>query len=194
VELLTREELPLHPWTEQRTTFAEMLKRRPEPPRWIVEGVLEEESIVIVYGLAGSLKSMLIADLALCVAAGKPWLAPKAREDVPSRPTKQCGVMWCDLDNGARKTHTRFRALALAHNITTGVPITFYSFPPLDLSETSPVVALRDAILTEGARLVVIDTLINATTIQNENDNAQLRGWSYPGSVDGLMLSLHRAR
>lgn len=87
-----------------------------------------------------------------------------------------CRVLWIDLDNGAKKTHERFRAVAAAHGINHAVPVSIYSFPALDLADKDSVVALRDAIVTEGARLVVIDTFINATTVQNENDNAQLRG------------------
>lgn len=78
VELLTREEPPPHPWAAQRITFAEMLEHEPEPPRWLVDGTIETGSLVFVYGRAGSLKSMLIADLVLCVAAGIPWLEPES--------------------------------------------------------------------------------------------------------------------
>lgn len=87
-----------------------------------------------------------------------------------------CPVVWFDLDNGAKRTHTRFRALAAAHGIDHPIPLSVYSFPPgFDLADTKSVTILRDTILAEGARLVVVDTFINATSIDNENDNAKLR-------------------
>lgn len=172
VEELTREELPPHPWAGNRVTLAEMLAQEPEPERWIVERAIEVGSLNIVYGPAGSLKSMLVADLVMCVASNLRWLSGS---DGAGRAVESCPVVWCDLDNGKKKTHKRLRALAAAHGVGDA-PVTVFSFPPLDLADPESVAILRDAILTEGAGLVVIDTLINATSVENENDNAQMRG------------------
>lgn len=50
---------------------------RPRPPLYyLVDGLLPAPSLSIVYGGPGSLKSMLLADLCVCVASGQPWLQP----------------------------------------------------------------------------------------------------------------------
>jgi hypothetical protein len=167
---------PAHPWEQHRATFAEYVNLAPEPTRWLVEGVIEAGALVLVYGAAGSLKSMLFSDLALCVAAGTPWLEPESATD-GARPimAERRPVVWFDLDNGRKRTHRRVHPLATGHGIAEAT-IAFYSFPPLDLSSPESAVALRDIIVREGAGLAVVDTFINATSIENENDNAQLRG------------------
>jgi hypothetical protein len=175
VEALTREESPAHAWAAQRVTLAEMLATDPLPTRWLVAGVLEARSLAVVYGKAGSLKSMLVADLALCVASGREWLPPvPQRQDVTARSVQARPVLWVNLDNGAAINHRRFAALARARNIADA-PIAVYNFPALDLTLPGSVIEFRDAILAEGAGLVVVDTFINAANVRNENDNAELR-------------------
>lgn len=177
IELLTREELPPHPWDAQRTTFSELLSWEPEPVQWIVSRVLEAGTLAVLFGRPGSLKSMLAADLAVCVASGHPWLPVRLGEPGHPRQVTACPVLWFDLDNGSRRTRTRFRALAAARGITVNVPLQFYCMPDqFDLANESCITLIRDTILQYGARLVVIDTLINATSVESENDNAQLRG------------------
>jgi AAA domain len=48
---------------------------RPRPPlRYVVDGLFPLPSLSIVYGAPGTLKSLLLADMGVCVAAGLPWL------------------------------------------------------------------------------------------------------------------------
>jgi hypothetical protein len=175
VAALTCEDAPLHPWAAQRVTLADLLATDPPPTRWLVAGLLEAQSLVMVYGKAGSLKSMFTADLALCVAGGRDCLPPLPHQsDVTARAVSAAPVVWVNLDNSAPVTHRRFAALARGHGITDA-PISIYNFPDLDLTFPASVAALRDVILAEGAGLVVVDTFINAANIRNENDNAELR-------------------
>ena len=72
-----------------------------EPTKFLIDGMLPIPSLSIVYGGPGSLKSMVLTDMALCVAAGKTWLDPLPN-DVHNIPgitftTHQAPVMWLSL-------------------------------------------------------------------------------------------------
>jgi hypothetical protein len=43
------------------------------PPTWLVDGILPSGGLVGLYGEPGSFKSFVAIDLAMCIAAGKPW-------------------------------------------------------------------------------------------------------------------------
>lgn len=43
------------------------------PPRWLVEGLIPEQSAVMLFGASGVGKSLVCLDLALSIASGTPW-------------------------------------------------------------------------------------------------------------------------
>ena len=43
------------------------------PPKWLVEGMFEANSLVMVAGAPGSLKSFLALDWILSMATGRKW-------------------------------------------------------------------------------------------------------------------------
>lgn len=47
-------------------------------PDWLVRGYLERDSLSVLFGEPGSMKSFLALDLALCIASGVPWHGAKA--------------------------------------------------------------------------------------------------------------------
>jgi len=61
-------------WEESRITLAQMVSTALPPTAWLVERTLEAGTLVVGYGQPGCMKSMLFADMAVCVAAGIPWL------------------------------------------------------------------------------------------------------------------------
>jgi AAA domain len=65
--------------------------------RWIVDGLISEKSINIAVGDSGLGKSPLLYQLALCVAAGIPWLGQS---------TTLGRVIYVDLENGERDSQT----------------------------------------------------------------------------------------
>lgn len=61
---------------EPRSRFqlltVEELEKRP-PARWMIDGILPENGLAVLYGASGAGKTFLALDLALCVASGTPW-------------------------------------------------------------------------------------------------------------------------
>jgi len=101
-------------------SMADAYEERP-PRTYLVDGLLPCPSLSIVYGGPGSLKSMLLADMALCIATGQQWLqAPEGRRNqhgAVTFNTTQAGVFWIDFDNGIMRTHERFDAFGKALNV-----------------------------------------------------------------------------
>ena len=79
----------------------ELLARRLDPPRIIVDDLLAD-GLTVLGGGPKDGKSWLAEDLALAVAAGRPW---------QGRQTHACGVLYLDLENGERIIQERLRQL-----------------------------------------------------------------------------------
>jgi hypothetical protein len=89
----------------------ETLLSKPLPPTdWLVEPLIANGNRVLVYGEWGSYKSWLLLDLALHLAAGKPWLdtfpVPRARR-----------VIYLDEEMSPRELQRRIKLLALGAEI-----------------------------------------------------------------------------
>lgn len=153
-----------------------------DPIEFLVDGLLPVPSLSIVYGGPGSLKSMLLCDLAVCVAGGKIWLEalPDSNGQGFSFPTKQCPVLWIDFDNGNRRTRERMAALGRGHEMPETIPFRYVSMPSpwLDASDVAVVMDLAELIKREASRLVIIDNLglITGSTEENSGAMAQVMG------------------
>jgi len=164
-------------------TLADAYKPRP-PLRYVVKGLFPLPSVSIVYGAPGSLKSLLLADMAISVAAGLPWL-PLATSPYTGKPTLAAPVLWCDFDNGPRITHERFEALGRARNLAVTAPLSYVSMPVpwLDASNTAAMAALAERIHDLGALLVCID---NLTLVKGQADENSAQMGSVMANVRRL--------
>lgn len=129
-----------------------------EPTRYIVDGILAEASLNIMYAPPAAMKSMLLADLACAVAGGHIWL-PGAGGGVK---VERRPVLWLDMDNGARRTHERFGALGKGHNLPPDAPLHYVSMPTDPLLHLTDLEAVNHLIWTirdYQAGLVVMDNL-----------------------------------
>ena len=139
-------------------TLADAAQPRPTLV-WIVDNVLPMNSLSIWYGAPGTLKSMILADLAVCVAGGVRWLTNQQR--LAGHTVAPNAVLWLDFDNGQRRTHERFAALAAAHKVPATAPLYYVSMPEptFDAGNTEALAALAARIVSLNAALVVIDNL-----------------------------------
>jgi len=147
------------PW--QVFTLVDAYLDRP-PIEYIAAGLFPLPSLNIVYGAPGTMKSLIMADLAICVAAGELWLPPAAwMPGAKGFATKQAPVMWIDFDNGSRPTHERIGALGRARALPPITPIYYYTLPMpwLDASKPESIGSLINRVIDKGVQLVVIDNL-----------------------------------
>lgn len=151
------------PWEGQIYTLKDAYAPR-EPLKFIVNGLFTLPSLSILYGAPGTLKSMLLADLAVCVAAGIPWL---------SRNVIQSPVLWIDLDNGKRRTAERFAALGRARGLPESIPLYYASMPEpwLNADNNKDIDALTNRIIKNKIQLVCIDNLgLMSMSVEEKSD------------------------
>jgi hypothetical protein len=135
-----------------------------QPVEFLAAGILTAGSLVIPYGAPGALKSFLLADLAVCIAAGMDFLPPAHwinGNRATAIKTKQSPVIWLDFDNGKNMTHRRFKALAKARNLPTDIPLFYYSLPSpwLDSSDPAAMGNLIKRVIERKAGALFIDNL-----------------------------------
>lgn len=134
----------------------------PRPPvEYAIDGLLAIPSLSIIYGAPGTLKTMLLIDLAACVVGGSPWLPPLPGKPGAGRPVKQAAALWIDLDNGVRAMHERIGSMGFSRNLLQNDPLFYVSMPSpwLDASNIAQVLRLAQLALHLKARLIVLDNL-----------------------------------
>lgn len=159
-------------WLRETKTLADALQPQP-PVAYAADGIFPLPSLSIVYGAPGSMKSLLMADLAICVAAGRWWLPPPPNDKSGAvQPFKvtQMPALWLDFDNGARRTGNRLAAFARAYK-AGNAPLFYLSLPTLPFDATKPaaVVAMVNYIKALETKFVVIDNLLTISGGRDEN-------------------------
>jgi len=153
-----------------------------EPTKFLIDGVLPLPSLSIVYSAPGSLKSMVLADMGLCVASGSTWLDPLPDSDVTGPgvafKTFQAPVMWLDFDNGPRRTSERIGAIGRGHNLPADTPFRYISMPHpwLDASDFAQMLDVIKWIKCYKTKLVIIDnlSLVSGSVDENSGQMSQI--------------------
>ena len=136
-----------------------------DPLQYVVDGLFATPSLNIVYGGPGSMKSAILADLAVCVAGGFPWLEPLQGEGAPpagvTLQTRKSPVLWIDMDNGKRRSDVRFGAFGLAHGLPSDAMLHYVSMPQprFNASDGQHMAAFMQFVQARGYKLIVIDNL-----------------------------------
>lgn len=151
---------PYDKWPKQIFTAKDALAKRP-PRQYLVSPFFLLPSINILYGAPGSLKTNLIADLAICVTQGKKWLTGRPDVNFSGYNTIQGSVLWIDKDSGEDDLHERFGATIRAHKGSDKTEINYMSFPEPTFSamRIESVNAIIDVATKLKVKLIVFDNL-----------------------------------
>jgi hypothetical protein len=131
--------------------------------RPLVKGLINRSTINMVYGDAGSLKSMIVMDMAAHIAKGKTWL--DGGDVLPGFRTKQANVGWVNNDNPTFTIKGRLRAFHEVHNFKES-EFVILNFPAgMDLSgHPEQAESLRQMADFYSLGLIVIDVFQNCYT------------------------------
>jgi hypothetical protein len=152
------------------------------PVRYVIDTILPEASLSMLYGAPGSLKSMLALDMLVCIAAGKPWLSPSQNGEGQGMATEQSAVLFVDFDSGKRIVMERMEAIARGHGITNPAGLPFYAesmeLPWLLAPERSSVEAFARDMRAQKVRACVIDNfgVITGGVDENSSEMATVMG------------------
>lgn len=148
------------PWGSPFTLASAYAER--DPVTWLVDGIIRERTLSMVYGPPGNMKTFLALDLCLRIAAGLPWLPPAPwQQDGKAIQTAQVRSMYIDMDNGEDDMHERVEALSRALNLPADLPFSYYSFPMggLNAGDSKAMGHLARRLRTTDTRFVVVDNL-----------------------------------
>lgn len=154
-------------------SYADALVPKPKVG-YLVDKVLQQGSVSIWYGYPGSLKSLLVMDMAMAVALGVPWLP-----DMPPNPTVlgrkcvQSPIVWIDIDNGEDVVEERMRAIGSVYGADAGAPFYYMPYPSIKAVNERAMTDLTAFIASTGLvkPFVIIDTLLRAARVKDENSS-----------------------
>lgn len=134
-----------------------------EPENQLVDGLLQIPSVNALAGAAGIGKSLTILDLSVCVALGTTWLDYK---------TQQVKCLVIDEESGTKRLKRRLGRVIRGHfaeNALKPGDFTCMSLPLLNLKDPREAILLQAKIEELGAKLIVIDALIDVAGGAEEN-------------------------
>jgi len=136
------------------------------PPSWLIDGLVSDSGLSILYGDPGSGKSFVTIDMALRLALGWDWHGAE---------TKRVGVLYI-AGEGVRGLGNRIKGWRLKHDVPDDAEIPFALMPVaaqmLDPTERARLLRTIDAARVKlgfDIGLIVIDTVSRSIAGQDEN-------------------------
>lgn len=172
-------------------SFSDAFKPR-QPISYLIQDLIQTGSFSCFYGYPGSLKSMVVMDMAMAVATGSPFLPTESNAQngtisTGGKQTKKSSVLWIDLDNGKDVTEERIRAFAEAYKADrTTTQLDYLSYPqtPIKANNTTLMSQISNELKTKPNKpdWIIIDTLLRVAGVSDENSS----------EMDLVMANLHR--
>lgn len=163
-------------------SLGEMLKE-PKITTWLLKGYLEAETMSVLFGEPGSMKSFLAIDVGMCIATGTPWHGI----DV-----KHPGPVFYIAGEGFRGLSARLKAWCAYHKVAEAAPffVSSQSAQFLDDDSAAQVVcAIEEMVATHGVpRLIIVDTLSRCFGPGDENSTKDMT--AFVNALDKTRLAL----
>lgn len=124
---------------------------QPHPPRlWVVENLIMEKTLTVLYADAGSKKTYISLALAESVCHGLPWLAYT---------THAAPVLYFDEENGEDEIDDRLKQVLSGMNCAPSQRFYYASYAGLLLDNPADCLKIKAHIERTGAKLVIFDSL-----------------------------------
>jgi len=164
------------------------------PPTWLIDELIAEHGLSIVYGDPGAGKSFIVLDMSLRLAYGMDW---------HGRPIKQCGVLYI-AGEGKFGLRNRVKGWRLEHG-KQGTMGAFQLLPTavqlLDAEQRDKLVRTIRAAISRShfpIGLVIIDTVSRAIAGQDENGQESMSMFveacaAIQTQLAGAVIGVHHA-
>jgi len=148
-------------------------------PAWVIDGLVETETLGLLFGEPGCGKSFLAVDMALCVATGVPF---------HKRSVKQ-GAVFYIAGEGFNGLTRRFRAWAKHKNVDIDGATLFVSKKAAQFLDAASATAVTSAVQTLAAEhgipaLIFIDTVARNFGAGDENSTSEMN--AFIAAMDAL--------
>ena len=149
-------------------TLTDLMQDQSVRPKPIIEkGILNEGSMLLVHGKPKTKKSMLVKNMALCLANGSPWIGFKVYS--PQR------VLYIQAELPPYALKTRFKSMISTMDIERfGNDVLVTSATSRDLSSQEKLDEISNEISSHNVDVIIVDPLVDFHRAGNENDNLQM--------------------
>jgi hypothetical protein len=152
-------------------SFASIIGEPDQPVDWLVQDLIVNGDRVLVYGEPGAMKSWLLLDLSLHLAAGEDWLG---KFSIPHAKR----VLYVDEEMSQRTLKRRIRRLAAGARLDTK-DLAFRVLSGASLqSDEERITGFINELITDGFTpdVVIIETL-RSVLVGDENKAQDVRGF-----------------
>jgi len=186
---------PFDRWHQQGITAADAASEEVLERKYLVEDIIREKSLSIFYGNPGDHKSMLVMDMVMCLASGRPWLMPLPIEGNEQRSFETMPIcsLWLNYDQAHEDVIERLGAMNRAYGGGENVLAISHSDPPAILTSERQARKLGQMIGAEGFKLVVIDSLLDVrgtADLKDADMGDVLRMWRIVAQEAGAAIIL----
>ena len=144
------------------THVSEIAQR--DPPEWIVDNLVPQADLVMMYGNSGAGKSFLALDLSFAVASGFTWF---------NQCSKKGPVVWIAAE-AAGAMRNRAKAYAQARGVQLETTELHVIEQTLSLMDREDARILTEVLGEVRPRMIVVDTLAAASGGANENSGEDM--------------------
>lgn len=130
-----------------------------------IQGILPTECILLLYGVQKVGKSLLALNLAIHLAAGKPWFHLNI-----SKPRK---TLFVSAEGGSPMLQDRIQHLKTGETIPPAKNLGIWAIPPIDVLSSSDFGGLVAAIETFQPEVIILDPLAKLHS-KDENSNNEM--------------------
>ncbi|MCA9495324.1 MAG: AAA family ATPase [Nanoarchaeota archaeon] len=136
-------------------------KNLKEDDSFLIKDVIYPKTTTMIYSPPGEFKSIICIHMAVCVAAGKPWM---------NFETEQSPVLFCDKENNDQINKERVLGIIKGENESLEIPLRFLRREG-DLLDPNFVEKFRKKIIEYNIKLVFLDTIHRFANYDENSSN-----------------------